>query len=50
LNVPLDLALERNFDGPLLTTTVWRLRPVKRHVTVVPFLTVTVGTPLARTK
>src|SRR5918997_1450358 len=37
---------ERNRTGPLATLTLWRRRPAQRHLTVVPRLTDTPGTPL----
>ena len=40
---------ELNFAGPLLTVTLCGESPTKRHFTVVPFETVTFGTPLERT-
>ena len=40
---------ELNFAGPVLTVTVCGVSPAKRHFTVVPLETVTVGTPLERT-
>lgn len=39
-----------NRAGPFVTTTLCGLSPVKFHLTRSPALTVTVGTPLDRTK
>src|SRR5215208_4526176 len=50
LNVPDLLSDERNFTGPLVTATLCSCLPVQRHVTLVPFLTVTVGGEPLRTK
>src|SRR5438045_473985 len=43
--VPLTLVGEVNLLGPDLTATLWARLPPHFHVTVVPFFTVTVGTP-----
>ena len=48
--MPELIVLDLNFTGPLETVTLCGESPAKFHLTVVPFLTVTVGTPLARTK
>src|ERR1700733_5131296 len=37
LKEPLTCVLEWNFDGPLLTVTLWRRTPAHRQVTFVPF-------------
>lgn len=47
---PVVLVGLENRAGPFVTTTLWGLSPVNRHLTLSPTFTVTVGTPLERTK